>query len=742
MAIDGKSLKRRRPKNRTLRLYGEHPIKRIVEDKLGRSSFAKAISQAISAWKGETSLVVALYGNWGDGKSSVKGMALDDLKRKKHSPTIVEFNPWEWAGNSQLASAFFEEIGKQIGEGQSNPEARAAASRLRGLGKVVALARPLWSAFRGLIAQADPDAALIGDAAIAASDRIKDVSDAAADAEAEASHPKSLPKIKVELETAFRKLKEPILVVVDDIDRLSADEIKLLFQLIKANSDLPNMVFFLLFQRDVVEAALEKTVGTGTGKAYLEKIVQVGIDLPKVPQTVLGEFLRERLSELLADFGLADKMDWNRWDRYYGDALAPYFQNLRDIYRCLSTYEFHLGLFSGKGAFEANPMDLFCVEVLRMFEPEFHSLLAESKLAIFGCNKRFMMQIFEDAGEHLKKWKASALNAAPVPKKECLSEMLDCLFPTQLEKSEDRRMRELRISESIFFDRYFQLALSRGDVEQAEVEELVASLSDRKAFSKKLIDLDKRRLASSALERLTAYSADFKRENTVSIAGALFDVGDRLPNCFDTGHNFELSQISYWIINSHLVSELNGDKRFAVLESAISSSEGIYLSAIQTEHERYRIANVESAKIGNMAQPIITRADLQKLQQLCSEKISNAAKDGRLKSNQYLRFIVECWSKWGNPGDVKSFFAELVETSPLLVLERFLDQAAGAASGGEFFNILFPPSLSELRSVIDLEEIDAALARIDSTQITIRQRNLLTSFKHLYNEYQAFERPH
>ncbi len=39
-------------------------------------------------------------------------MALESLRKsKRECPYIVEFNPWQWAGQEQLAEAFFQEIG-------------------------------------------------------------------------------------------------------------------------------------------------------------------------------------------------------------------------------------------------------------------------------------------------------------------------------------------------------------------------------------------------------------------------------------------------------------------------------------------------------------------------------------------------------------------------------------------------------------------------------------------------------
>jgi hypothetical protein len=72
---------------------------------------------------------------------------------------------------------------------------------------------------------------------------------------------RTLPELKRELTELLRQLRQPLLVVIDDIDRLTPDEMKAVFQLVRANADLPNLVYLLLFPREPVERALSGVVG-------------------------------------------------------------------------------------------------------------------------------------------------------------------------------------------------------------------------------------------------------------------------------------------------------------------------------------------------------------------------------------------------------------------------------------------------------------------------------------------------
>jgi predicted KAP-like P-loop ATPase len=111
-------------------LSPERPIVSREADVLGRVPFAEYIAAAIRGWTGNDSLVLALCGEWGTGKSSLKNLIVEALRSNpQKSPYIVEFNPWQWAGQEQVSQAFFREIGSELGRKDSGTEAKASAKR-------------------------------------------------------------------------------------------------------------------------------------------------------------------------------------------------------------------------------------------------------------------------------------------------------------------------------------------------------------------------------------------------------------------------------------------------------------------------------------------------------------------------------------------------------------------------------------------------------------------------------------
>src|SRR5215469_18502372 len=66
--------------NSSVRLSADKPIQRRDQDVLGRSRFSEAVARAIRGWLGRESIVIALYGPWGNGKTSIKNMVVDSLR--------------------------------------------------------------------------------------------------------------------------------------------------------------------------------------------------------------------------------------------------------------------------------------------------------------------------------------------------------------------------------------------------------------------------------------------------------------------------------------------------------------------------------------------------------------------------------------------------------------------------------------------------------------------------------------
>ena len=84
--------------------------------------------------------------------------------------------------------------------------------------------------------------------------------------------------IRDQIDKALRAQEARILVIIDDIDRLSAAEVRQVFQLVKAVANFPKTIYLLAFDNVRVAEALNEERG-GSGQDYLDKIIQVPFDI-------------------------------------------------------------------------------------------------------------------------------------------------------------------------------------------------------------------------------------------------------------------------------------------------------------------------------------------------------------------------------------------------------------------------------------------------------------------------------
>ena len=233
------------------------PITNSSEDILNRGSFARSLAETITKQSFPASFTIGLYGAWGSGKTSLLNMILEDIKNNDNTAVILRFNPWLCADPKQLINQFFKQLASAIK--LKKPESEKAWELIDQYADLfeATSAIPYFGAFIAAIGE------VLGKKA---KDRVSQRSG-------------DLQESKDQIVRKLSELDTKIVVAIDDIDRLSENEIIAVFQLVKVLADFPNTIYLLAFDYDVVVRALSK-VQQGDGKEYLEKIIQVPFEIP------------------------------------------------------------------------------------------------------------------------------------------------------------------------------------------------------------------------------------------------------------------------------------------------------------------------------------------------------------------------------------------------------------------------------------------------------------------------------
>jgi predicted KAP-like P-loop ATPase len=658
------------------RAASDEPIHSDLEDKLDRKNFAHALSGSIRAWSSSKCLVISLNSPWGMGKTSAKNLVLQALAKDSHPWSIVEFNPWQWSGYGQLSDAFFDEIAIALGKGsrKQNQELattwRRYAAKLKGTSQVAsALSAPLRfiMIFASLVCGIGaiwPNriyllvggilivSALLGEwtsGTLTAFANIK--SPAAKDTE------RSLDDIRAELAKNLSRMDGNVLVVIDDLDRLSPKSLADIVQLVKANGDLPRMIYLLVGDRQVMAEHIASELHVD-GQKYLEKIVQVSLDLPAIAIGRVQEILFAGLDEIITIDPVLKTFNIVRWQETFQRGLSIYFDNLRNVNRFLTTFEFHVRMLLSDSAFEVNAVDLIAIEAMRLFEPQLYSAIASAKSMLLNIDTF----VVPSKGE-AKSAYDRLLKSVPEARWESATKLLDVLFPALqcslngLNIGPGSKMewsRDLRIASERHFDKYFRLFLDPKELSQSDIGDFL-SAKEKSEFLSALTIFKERKILDKAVVRLREYEKEISVDYLAEAVSALFDIGD-----FVTAESTAMSSLtpslsSEFFVRS-LIERLPQEKSAAdLLSQCLNKTTGLSLPAniVLT----FDIKIKENAPFRDL-----TEEKLVPLKAKMVSKIEIAAKAGYLTSNPQARLLLHLWKDWGSLESVRAFVAELCQT--------------------------------------------------------------------------------
>lgn len=733
-------------------LTADRPIRSFEEDQLERGSLARELATAISAWRESESLVVAIYGEWGIGKSSLKNLVLAHLKECTSGRVdVLEFNPWQWQGHEQLTTAFFREILQFLGKGDKREKTKKVVRALRRYAAYLGLGSAVFAGPKRLVTViltvlglltlgaswiTPPEhlvtfgsivaTTLFGIAALlkwgqAILERL------ATWRELGLPESESLSQHKDSVRRALNGYDNTVLVVIDDIDRLTAAETQAVFQLIKANADFPRFIYLVLFQRDVVEKAISELVRS-SGVEFLEKIIQIGFDVPPPRQDEIDQILSKGIVRVLGSANVA-QMDQAFWGNVYYGGLRQYYGNLRDVKRFLASLSLHIGLLRTNGRLNVNPVDLIALDTLRVFEPGLYKLLRDSKGLL----------IEERSSESSEKARRAEsikalLSGIPDERQRGLQEIIKLLFPRAAvafggmsygSEFMQKWDRELRVCSPSVFDRYFSLSLASGDVSEYELLALLAMAGDAMSLTSELQRLSGEGKLNAALDRIDVNRDNIPLDNAVSLGVALFNLGDDFgldkPDSMFTGPRWTVQRI----VHNVLKRERDITNRTQLLTNILENSSGLSMPVMCVS-----LLGDRSSK-SQRSEELVPEASLPSLQAICIRKIRDAAVTGKLKQRPDLAYILYRWRDWSSVEEVREWVKNLAGSSDgaLVLIKAFIQRSISQTMGDHVARISIYIRYSEIEVFADLEAVEAEIGKLNQTSLQADDQQSIEAFR-------------
>ncbi len=425
------------------------------KDVLGRKQPATILARQLRHYRNtESALFVGIMGSWGSGKTTFWNFVEHALKNSAQSDEhsvpslqILRFEAWKLSGNDEFAKALLTRLGTAAETQLRNESVSAQVSRTTSKGT-----RNLRRAMNQYAARLAKGAHWLSEIAdgvgLSLPAKItKTIGSALGLIEQDSI------SLRDEICTTLADLERPIVVVVDEIDRLADDEITDLFRILKANVDFPNVIYVLLFDRDHVARALDK-VTSGRGDEYVEKIVQVPLPLTEPVSNDFQKILRKELALAIKDVPHGELLIEPKRLEELVVILAEFMPDLRAVNRYLNAFRFYLRAAVMHGCLQLNPVDVAALEAIRIQSPASYERMMNSCKLLDGS----VEAPSKDEKKSAKREKAEALfeellTLTKFPQRESLRKLIYHIFPAAIGGPEDVDIWETAPRMDIWFNK-------------------------------------------------------------------------------------------------------------------------------------------------------------------------------------------------------------------------------------------------------------------------------------------------
>lgn len=504
----------------------DNPISSIEDDTIGRDPAARSFAQQILAIDAREGAVLGVLGPWGSGKTSFVNLARVEID-KAHVP-VLDFNPWMFSGAQQLVESFFVELASQL---KLRRELADVGKGLEDYGE--AFSGLAWLPFGTWI---ERGRLLLQGTGKSLQRRREGVGER-----------------REKLKKALRELEKPIVVVLDDIDRLTTSEIRDVFKLVRLTASFPNIVYVVAFDRKRVEEALaEQGV---RGRDYLEKILQVVVDLPAIPSQVLNRQVFTALDGALDTLEKKGPFDQQAWPDLFGEIVRPLIRNMRDVRRYAAAVHGTVGALDGQIALA----DVLALEAVRIFLPDVFEKLHG---AVDGLTTTSEYSGGGRSEPPQLKAQVNGLVDAAGTHSQVVRDMIERLFPSgerHIGRShygsewKSQWLRERRVGHEDILRLYLERVAGEYLVAFKDAEQAWARMADRDALESYLRSLDAGRL-EDVIGSLENYEDQFASQHvvpgTIVLLNLLPDLPVRQRGMFEMGPLLVVTRVTYRLLRS------------------------------------------------------------------------------------------------------------------------------------------------------------------------------------------------
>ncbi|AKN01847.1 hypothetical protein AAV35_014080 (plasmid) [Salimicrobium jeotgali] len=633
----------------------------------------------LSANSEKESLVVGLYGKWGSGKTSVFNLIKSKINSKKNNDLIsISFNPWYFKDGEQLISQFFNSFINELNKSSEGNNKELIKNLKRYSEKLTPI-----TIKTGLI-----------------NFSFKDF-------KTRMEH-ENIFILREKIEKNLVEEDKRVVVFIDDLDRLDNEEIAQVLKLVKLIADFKFTTYILAFDEEVVSTAIADKYDQQSelGTSFLEKIIQVPINLPQPGYEDIRLVLLEGIEEILNNNKIS--LTHSETIRLKGnmDGSFGYFNfNLRTVKRYLNSISFAIPTIKG----EINVVDLLCIEGVRIFFPQIHKFIFNHSKAFLNAGRSTFRKntIHEEYKELLNELFS---NYSDEEKKK-IKAIIEDLFPRSKflftgnnkygDDWEKKWFSEQRICSEDYFHKYFIYDVKHGVISDHEYHWLLEELQekDTKKVCGAISNLVEKHGFSNLLKKLRYVDNELQSNSGEKLSLSLARLGEKVPE--EPGvMQFFTSIAEAAKLICKLILLQSKDYRMCVTINIIKNSSSLKLSS----EIFFRLVPNEERE-----QETLSEEEIEKVAQTLIPKIKDEMYKGNFfdehpTSSSQLLLI---WSKWGDESvfkvAIEKYFAQ--DRGIEEFLEAFSNRRVNLSTGAPSTKKFDDSSYADLRKIYPPEKI-------------------------------------
>ncbi len=557
--------------------HPDRPIENASEDRLGRTGLARMIAGQIMSTPANDGFVIGLLGAWGSGKTSILNLVKKEIEESDKAG-VIPFNPWLFSGTEQLMGRFISTLSTEV---RLRPQLGLAD-----VGK-------LLDVYGGLVGPLEV-VPVIGSGWGFVGKGLQAVGKFLV---RRGGIQNTAERQRQQLYLKLRTSKKRLVIILDDIDRLTDVEIQEVMRLVRLVADFPNCIYLLAFDPLRVESSLSK-VG-GDGREYLEKILQLTFEVPPVRRSDLGKILVDGIEQVVSG-RKTGPFEEELWQNIFTLGMFPLFEKMRDVRRYHNGLSWTLDMVGD----EVAVVDVIALEAIRVLHPRVFALLPESVEALTSLSS--------DSGGSSKtvhREQLDRLIAAAGEDADAMKELITRLFPASQRHlknfsygfdSERKWATARRVAHERSLRFYLERSYPQDVLPNTTIRQFFDSLGKRGELERLLLGLTPQAL-EHVLERLIDYEEDYPLAAVPAAIVALLNqlprLGSQVHGVFGFEPEMKLSRVVYRLVRKvGEEKDREGIVSGVLPELTTLSAKMMLISMVgHQEHTGHRLISPESA---------------------------------------------------------------------------------------------------------------------------------------------------